>query len=114
MCANCPCLSNDIGSFKHEPCSEELLHQRRQEREKLREAIREESKKQEKLRFMKMLKEEKDKLERLRSVKKQTPCILFGFYAQVSVFCFGSLGQHSFCQFTGVKYQRYIDIVLVR
>lgn len=36
-----------------------------------------------------MLKEEKDKLERLRSVKKQTPCILFGFYVLFCVFCFG-------------------------
>lgn len=89
MCGNCPCLSNDIATFKNEACSQVDLNQRRQEREKLREAIREESKKQEKLRLMKMLKEEKDKLERLRAVKRQTPCILFGFYGQARVFCFG-------------------------
>ena len=75
LCANCPCLSNDISTFMRSPCNEDYVKQRKAAREKVLAEIREEARRLEKIKILQKLQEEREKMEKL--LKRKQGCNLF-------------------------------------
>ena len=74
LCANCPCLSNDITTFLRSPCNEDFVKQRKAAKEKVLAEIREEAKRMEKIKLLQQLQEEREKLQNL--LKRKQGCNL--------------------------------------
>ena len=71
LCANCPRISADLDDLRNSSCTQVLLKKRQEDRERLKEKLREEAKQVEKLKLLKMLEDERANLQKILMAKKQ-------------------------------------------